>query len=163
MLRAPFVQRILARLNGGMNMTDERYAPQPLASWYWVAAGVSVLFMALGCWMYLSVVTADPATLPLDQRNLIEAEPTWMVAAFAVAVWSGLLGAVLLLMRKRIAVPVLLVSLIATIVNFVPYAVVRQVRDLITTNDIAIAVAVVLITGTIYSFARHCGQRGWLR
>ncbi len=144
-------------------MTDERYAPQPLASWYWIAAGVSFLFMALGCWMYLSVVTANPATLPLDQRNLIEAEPTWMVAAFAIAVWSGLLGAVLLLMRRKIAVPVLLVSLIATIVNFLPYAVVRPVRDLITTNDIAIAVAVVLITGTIYSFARHSRQRGWLR
>ena len=144
-------------------MTDERYAPQPLASWYWVAAGISVLFMALGCWMYLSVVTADPATLPLDQRNLMEAEPTWMVAAFAVAVWSGLVGAVLLLMRKKVAVPVLLVSLVATIVNFLPYAVVRQVRDLTTTNDIAIAVAVVLITGTIYSFARHSRQRGWLR
>ena len=144
-------------------MTDERYAPQPLASWYWVAAGISVLFMALGCWMYLSVVTADPATLPLDQRNLMEAEPTWMVAAFAVAVWSGLVGAVLLLMRKKVAVPVLLVSLVATIVNFLPYAVVRQVRDLTTTNDIAIAVAVILITGTIYSFARHSRQRGWLR
>ena len=144
-------------------MSDERYAPQPLASWYGVAAGISVAFMALGCWMYLSVVTADPATLPLDQRNLIEAEPTWMVAAFAAAVWTGLIGALLLLARKKVAVPILLVSLICTIVNFLPYAVLPNVRDLITTNDIAVAVGVILITGTIYSFARHSRQRGWLR
>jgi len=57
----------------------------------------------------------------------------------------------------------LLVSLIATVVNFLPYAVLPQVRDLVTTNDIAVAVVVVLLTGTIYSFARHSRQRGWLR
>lgn len=144
-------------------MEDVRYAPQPLAKWYWLAAIASLLFMASGCWMYLTTVTVDPATLPLDQRNLIEAEPTWMVAAFAVGVWVGLVGTLILLARKKIAVPLLLVSLIATVVNFLPYAVLPQVRDLVTTNDIAVAVVVVLLTGTIYSFARHSRQRGWLR
>jgi len=144
-------------------MEDARFAPQPLAKWYWVAAIVSVLFMALGCWMYLTTVTADPATLPIDQRNLIEAEPTWMVAAFALAVWIGLLGTVFLLMRKKLAVPVLLASLVFTVINFLPYAALPKVRDLVTSNDIAVAVVVVLITGTIYSFARHSRQRGWLR
>jgi hypothetical protein len=144
-------------------MEDARYAPQPLAKWYWIAAVVSALFMALGCSMYLMTVTADPATLPLDQRNLIEAEPTWMVAAFAVGVWVGLLGAIALLARKKIAVPLLLVSLIATVINFLPYAALPRVRDLVTTNDIAVAVVVILLTGTIYSFARNSRQRGWLR
>jgi hypothetical protein len=144
-------------------MEDARYAPQPLAKWYWIAAVVSALFKALGCSMYLMTVTADPATLPLDQRNLIEAEPTWMVAAFAVGVWVGLLGAIALLARKKIAVPLLLVSLIATVINFLPYAALPRVRDLVTTNDIAVAVVVILLTGTIYSFARNSRQRGWLR
>ena len=144
-------------------MEDVRYAPQPLAKWYWLAAIASFLFMASGCWMYLTTVTVDPATLPLDQRNLVEAEPTWMVAAFAVGVWVGLVGTLFLLARKKIAVPLLLVSLIATVVNFLPYAVLPQVRNLVTTNDIAVAVVVVLLTGTIYSFARHSRQRGWLR
>ena len=35
----------------------------------------------------------------------------WGVAIWAIAVWAGLVGAVLLLMRKKIAVPVLLLSL----------------------------------------------------
>jgi len=136
-------------------MGDVRYAPRPLAKWYWIAAIASVLFMALGCWGYIMTVTADHATLPLDQRNLIEAQPTWMIAVYAIAVWVGLIGAVMLLMRRKLAVPLLLVSL--------PYAITPAVKDLVTTNDIAVAVVVVLITGTIYSFARHSRQRGWLR
>ena len=144
-------------------MEDVRYAPQPLAKWYWVAAIASVLFMALGCWGYVMTVTADHAALPLDQRNLIEAQPTWMIAVYAIAVWIGLIGAIMLLLRRKLAVPLLLVSLTCAIGTFLPYAIVPAVKDLVTTNDIAVAVVVVLITGTIYSFARHSRQRGWLR
>ena len=142
---------------------DDRYAPQPLARWFWVAAAASALFMALGCAGYLASVFTDPAALPPDQRNLMEARPVWMIAAYAIAVWVGLIGAILLLLRRKLAVPLLLVSLIAAILTFLPYAVVPAVSDLVTTNDIAVAIVVVLITGTIWTFARHSRQRGWLR
>jgi uncharacterized membrane protein YhdT len=141
---------------------DERYTPRPIARWFWLAAGASLLFMAVGCVGYLMDVTTDPRTLPLDQRALVEARPVWQVAAYAIAVWVGLVGTLLLLLRRKLAAPLLLVSLIAAVVTFLPYAIVPGVRDLITTNDIAAAVIVILLTGTIYSFARHSRQRGWL-
>ena len=119
--------------------------------------------MALGCAGYLVSVLADPSSLPLDQRNLLEARPIWMVAAYAIAVWIGLFGAIALLMRKKVAEPLLLVSLIGAVLTFLPYAVVPAVSELVTTNDIAVAVVVVLITGTIWSFARHSRLRGWLK
>ena len=61
------------------------------------------------------------------------------------------------------AEPLLLVSLVAAAITFLPYAVVPAVSGLVTTNDIAVAIGVLLITGTIWSFARHSRQRGWLR
>jgi hypothetical protein len=154
---------IRARLKkGGMTMNDH-YAPRPVAGWYIVAAVASVLFMAIGCGGYLLDVTSDPASLPLDQRALAEARPVWMTAAYAIAVWVGLAGAVLLLLRRKLAEPMLLVSLVAAAVTFLPYAVVPAVRDNITTNDIAAAIVVLAITWTIFWFARHSRQRGWLR
>ena len=142
---------------------DDQYAPQPVAGWFKYAAIASILFMAIGCAGYLASVLTDPASLPLDQRNLMAARPAWMIAAYAIAVWVGLIGAVMLLMRKRLAETLLLISLVAAVLTFLPYAIVPAVSDLITTNDIAVAVVVVLITGTIWSFARHSRQRGWLR
>ena len=141
---------------------DERYSPQPVASWFKFAAIAAILFMALGCWGYIASVTTDPNALALDQRNLFLARPMWMKAAYAIAVWVGLIGAVLLLMRKKLAEPLLLVSLVAAVLTFLPYAIVPEVSDLVTTNDIAVALIVVLITGTIYSFARHSRLRRWL-
>jgi hypothetical protein len=57
----------------------------------------------------------------------------------------------------------LLVSLIAAVLTFLPYAIVPGVRDNVTTGDIAGAIIVLAITWTIYWFARHSRQRGWLR
>lgn len=43
--------------------------------------------------------------------------PLWLSAAWGIAVLGGLLGALLLLMRKRLAVPTLLISLAAMTVT----------------------------------------------
>lgn len=138
-------------------------ARRPVPGWFRLAAIGAVLFMAVGCAGYLFDVTSDPNSLPLDQRTLVMARPTWMIAAYGAAVWVGLAGAVLLLLRRRLAEPLLLVSLVAAVFTFLPYAVVPGVRDNVSTTDIAFALAILAITGSIWSFARRSRQRGWLR
>jgi hypothetical protein len=142
---------------------DDPYSPRPVAGWFRPAAIVSLLFMALGCAVYVMHVTVDPASLPLDQRAAYDAEPAWVTAANAVAVWVGALGALLLVFRSRRAEILLLVSFVAVIVWLASLLLVPGLRDALSTNDVAVAVVVTLITGTIYSFARHSRQRGWLR
>lgn len=142
---------------------DDTNAPQPVANWFKFAAIASILFMAIGCAGYVMDVTTDPQTLPVDQRNLVLARPVWQVAAYALAVWVGLVGAISLLLKKAIAVPLLLLSLVCAVLTFLPLAIIPAIRDNVTTNDIAAAVIIILITGTIWQFARHSKQRGWLR
>ena len=43
--------------------------------------------------------------------------PSWVMVAFALAVFGGLLGSILLLSRKKTAKPVFLVSLIAIVIQ----------------------------------------------
>ena len=142
---------------------DDAYSSRPFSRWFWLSAGASLLFMVIGCVGYLMDVTTSPADLPLDRRTLYAARPMWQVAAYGAAVWIGLAGTVLLLMRRRQAEPVLLVSLVAAAFTFLPYAIVPGVRDNVTTTDIAGAIVVLAITWSIYWFARHSRQRGWLR
>jgi hypothetical protein len=144
-------------------MTDDRYTPRPLASWYMIATLGSLLFMIVAVAGYLLDVTTDPGTLPLDQRVVVEARPAWAMAAYAIAVWAGFAGALLLVFRRKLAQPLLLVSLVAAAMTFLPYAITPGVRDNITTNDIAFALGILIITWTIFWFARHSAMRGWLR
>ena len=143
-------------------MNDE-FAPRPVAGWYMPAAVASLLFMALGCIMYLMHVLADPAAMPLDQRAAYEAEPLWVTAAFAVSVWIGVAGTVLLVMRKRLAEFLLMVSLAAVLVWLAGLLVVTGLRENMSANDLLVAIVVTAITWTIFWFARHSQQRQWLR
>ena len=139
------------------------YERQPIARWYLIGAIASLLFMALGCAIYVMHVTADPAALPLDQRAAYAAEPAWVTALNAVAVWVGLIGAVLLVLKRRLAETLLLVSFIATLLWLAGLLLVPALRNALSTNDVAVAVIVTLIIGTIWSCGRHSRQRGWLR
>ena len=86
---------------GDGTMADDLHSPTPVAGWFKYGAIASVVFMALGCASYIYHVTVDVAGLPLDQRAMMEAVPTWMNAAFAIAVWVGLAGSVMLLLRRK--------------------------------------------------------------
>ena len=141
---------------------DDPYTAEPLARWFKPAAIASLLWMMLGCAMYLIEVTMDPAALPVDQRAMIEAIPSWMWAAFAVAVWVGLAGAVMLLLRKKLAVPLLGISLIAMLVQNSAYLIDPQLREAASSDSLLLPIIIVAITWTVFWFAYHSRKRGWL-
>jgi hypothetical protein len=141
---------------------DQRYTPRALAGWYWVGAGASLLFMLIGCASYAMHVYTDPATLPLDQRVMFEAEPAWVTMMLGLASIVGALGAIMLLLRRKAAVPLLLISLIVTIIWFAGLMTAAKLRDLLSTTEIATLVVALALAWTIFWFARHSRQRGWL-
>jgi hypothetical protein len=142
---------------------DERYTPRPVASWYLIAAIASLVFMALGCVSLAMHVATDPATLPLDQRALFQAEPSWVLAASAVGFVAGALGSLLLVLKRRAAEQMLFVSLVGVLVWLGGMMLTPRFRDLLSTDQVAVLLTIVAITWSIYWFARHSRQRGWLR
>src|SRR5580765_5061437 len=125
-----------------------------------VAAIASLLFMLLGCAALVMHVTTNPATLPLDQRALFEAEPQWVLVAAAFGFVAGALGSLLLVLRHRAAERAMLASLLGMLVWLGGMFATPGFRDLLTTDEIAVLVALVALTWTIFWFARHSRQRG---
>ena len=142
---------------------DDRYTPRPVAGWFPAAAIASLLFMILGCISYLMHVFADPNAMPLDQRAAYQAEPLWVTGAYAIGVWAGLAGAVLLVLKRKLAEPALLVSLIAVLVWLAGLILVAPLRENLSANDLLVAIVVAALTWTVFWFGRHSRQRGWLR
>jgi hypothetical protein len=128
-----------------------------------IGATASLLFMGLGCISYLMHVLANPATMPLDQRAAWEAEPAWVTGAYAVAVWVGLAGGLMLLLRRKQAEWLMMISLVAVLVWLAGLILVSPLRDSLSANDLIVALLVTALTWTIFWFARHSRQRGWLR
>jgi len=142
-------------------MADEYASGAP--RWFTFAALAALAWEIIGCAMYLMQVSVDPAALPADQRQMWDATPAWITGAYAVAVWVGLVGAVLLLMRRKFAEPLLLVSLIAVVVQFSGLLVVPELRNLVSSDMLFLPFLIVVVCGVIWHFARRARRSGWLR
>jgi hypothetical protein len=81
---------------------------------------VGLLFNSVGAFDYLMTQTQNQSYMgrfTSEQLEVLYDFPTWLVAFWALAVWGGALGTLLVLLRKSLAVPVLLVSLLAMIIT----------------------------------------------
>lgn len=152
-----------ALIKGETMMDDTRFTPRPLQKWFWIGAVAVLLFMLAGVAGYFVTVTTPIDQLPADQQAKMAAMPGWQTAVYAIAIWTGLLGAIALIVRRRWAVPLLLLSLIGAIGTFLPFAIVPQVRELGTAGDWVAAVIVIGLCWVSFWFARSSQQRGWLR
>lgn len=80
--------------------------PQKPSTWFWILVVLLLIWNAMGAMAYLgqTLITLEQlAILPEDQRMLIENTPSWVVSAFAIAVWGGLTASILMLLRKAFA------------------------------------------------------------
>jgi hypothetical protein len=98
------------------NETDVERTPWHL----WVIGVVALLWNAMGALDYVMTQTRNEeymSNFTPEQLSFFYGFPAWVDAAWAIAVWGGVLGTLLLLIRRRYAVWVFLASLIAMVIT----------------------------------------------
>lgn len=134
-------------------------------TWFIVVAVLALLWNAMGLMAVVMDALTTPeqlAALPADQQALHQARPGWSVVGSFAAVVAGTLGSLALLLRKRWAHPLLLVSLLGVLV---------QDAGLFTAAPAgAISAAVyvmqglvLVITVALVGLARRAIARDWLK
>lgn len=86
----------------------------------WIVGIIALLWSAFGCYDYAMTETANQAYLakmPADAVAYMNTLPKWLTAMWAIGVWGGLAGSVLLLMRSRYAVWLYALSLVGAVVG----------------------------------------------
>lgn len=99
-------------------MTTETKVKPP--TWFWIVSILALLWNLTGAMAYVGqayMSVEDLAALSEAERTLFETQPAWVTGAFAVAVWGGTLGCIFLLLRKKWAKPIFIISLIGIIVQ----------------------------------------------
>lgn len=103
----------------------------PAPGWFTAVAIIALLWNLFGVAAYLITVLGPMLMTPEVLGAMPEAEraqaeeglaqlaatPAWATAAFAVATFGGLLGSILLLMKKNLAVPLFALSLAGVLVQ----------------------------------------------
>jgi hypothetical protein len=87
---------------------------------FWAIGIVALLWNLIGAFDYLMTQTRNESYMSQftqEQLNFFYGIPPWAVATWAIGVWGGVLGTILLLLRKRIAIWAYLASVIGIVVT----------------------------------------------
>jgi len=134
--------------------------------WFWIVSILALFWNLMGVMSYLEqayMTDEIKAQYTADQLTLMEGIPAWVTAAFAIAVWGGLLGCIALLFRKKWAKPLLMLSLIAILIQmaysfFMTNA--SEIYGLIP--GVIIPLLVIIIGIALVQFARIAEKRNWI-
>ena len=100
---------------------------------FWILGVLFIIWALIGCSFYLLEVMMSDAdyaeAFGPELAAVRDLHPTWAIAAYATAVWSGLIAAVLFVLRRRLCVPIFILSLVAAIIGFIPSFTNSTLRD----------------------------------
>jgi hypothetical protein len=87
---------------------------------FWVIGAIALIWNVAGVVNYFAQMNPDIlAAYRESERAIVEGRPAWATGAFAIAVFGGALGSLLLLFRKSAAFYLFIASLLGVIVTMI--------------------------------------------
>ncbi|MDF1842713.1 MAG: hypothetical protein P1U77_14855 [Rubripirellula sp.] len=133
--------------------------------WFWLVAGIALLWNLMGCGVLLSEVFAKEAMMESfteAQKEWSRSTPTWIYLVFAISVITGIAGGVSLLMRKRLAIPLFAISCIAVIIQMTYTMLIDRGLQVMGPSGAVMPVLVVILSIVWFQFARIGKVKKWL-
>ena len=137
-----------------------------LPRWLLPVSIVSLLWNLMGIWSFVAnwqMSNTGYAGLPDVQRELWSGMPTWTWVAFAFAVVCGLAGAIAMLLRKRVAAPLFLVSFLAILVQFSWPIFMTDAYSKMGMELVTFPIILAVVAAIQYYGASRAVARGWLK
>ena len=133
--------------------------------WFLVVSIIALLWNLLGVFGFVMEVTmseADIAAMPEARRALHDATPAWANAAFGLATLGGALGSLLLVLKRALAQPLLVLSLVAVIAQVVYIFVISNALEILGLNETFVPLVVLVVAVYLVVLARSAKGKGWL-
>ena len=133
---------------------------------FWIISTVALIWNLMGVNLYLQQAyhtESFRAMLTDEQFELIQTTPSWVIAAYAFAVFGGMIGCILLLFRKRLAKIFFIISLLGIIIQHVVYNIfIVNVMELFGPGSIIMPMMVIAIGGFLVWYTNKSITKKWL-
>ena len=142
-------------------MTEKINKP---TSAFWIISAVALLWNIMGVVAYLgqAYMTEEVLkALPQAEQDYYNNVPAWVTGVFAIAVFAGIFGCVGLLMRKKWATILFIISLIAVIAQFI-YNVIIQKFVVVSGEKMIWPFVVIIIAILLVFLSRKASKEGWI-
>lgn len=134
--------------------------------WYWIVSWLAVAWMLVGVMAWVMDLMMDEAAfarMSEAQRELYRRRPAWLFADYAVAIFSGLAGAIGLVVRKSWAVIAFGISLAAVFVQFGYFVFGMGAVELIgAAAALPFPLVIIAIGVALLWLSMEAQKRGWI-
>jgi hypothetical protein len=134
----------------------------------WLIGVIAVLFNSIGVFDFIMSMAQGAqyqasAGMSPDQIAHYQAMPSWMTVVWAVGVFGAFLASILLLLRRKLALPVFVLSLAAFFISLI-YTYILTDGGTVMGRQMAITSAVIAALLAFFCwYSRFMAKRGVLR
>ncbi len=127
---------------------------------------LALVWNGLGIMAFLKQVNMNEQslnTIPEAQRILYTNVPLGVTVAFAIAYSGGALGCFALLMRKKWAQPIFVISLLAILVQMTYQLFISKALEVYGPTGVIMPIVLILIGIGLVWFSKKAMSKGWLK
>ena len=148
-------------------MSESQQIKHAKTPWHlWLVGTVSLLWNAMGAVDYVMTQTKNEvymSSFTAEQLTFFYGFPIWVVFAWAIAVWGGVVGSIFLLLRKSLCVVIFLASLIAMLTTAIHnYALSNGIQVIGDTFSLIFTAVIFIIALALYVYSRAMKRQGVL-
>ena len=133
---------------------------------FWIIAVIALLWNLMGVYQYLAMTLMKEEmaeAMTEAQVALVTGQPAWFTGVFAIAVFAGILACILLLMKKKWAVSLFLISMLAVIVQMGYWLFATDVMEVYELAEaVTMPILVVIVAIFLYFYSKGAAKKGWL-
>ncbi len=137
---------------------------KPKAS-FWIISVIALIWNLMGVFAYLTQAYMSDeilAALPDTERALYENLPAWVTAAYAIAVFGGTIGAILLLLKKKLSVQFFTISLLGVIIQMSYNFFMSNTLDVYGPGSIVMPIMIIVIAFYLVWYSKSVTTKEWL-
>jgi len=144
------------------NTTYEKIS---IPKWFTIVAVLAFVWNLMGVMAFVGQMMMTPkmiAELPQAEQALYASVPLWATIAFACAVFGGALGSLALLMKKKLAEPLFILSLAGVAVQMFHSFVISNSFEVFGPGGAIMPAMVVIIAIALVRLANKAKVNNWL-
>ena len=144
-------------------MSKSTNKPNPI---FWVIGIIALLWNAMGVDAYIQqaynterhqAMYPDP-----KQLEIVNNLPSWLTAIFAIAVFSGLLGCILMLFKKKMANLFFKLSLFAVSVQTIYNLFINEGKEMYGAFEYSMLISIPIAAIFLMIYSKKSTEKGWL-
>ena len=135
------------------------------SSLFYVISSVALVWNLMGVFNYLGqVLMTDEVlkSLPKDQQLMYQDVPSCVTAAFAVAVFFGTLGAIFLLLKKKVSSTFFILSFVGIIVQMTYGLLISENTDSYGPLGLVMPLMIIAIGGYLIWYSKKAAENRWI-